>query len=98
MAKRKAGQQQIRTIQQSIYAIQRALWRLGPLLWLSDNGSVPKRRLKLSPKRRAALKVHGSYLGHIRGLKPAQKAKVKALKAKKGYPAAIRLAKQLAAR
>jgi hypothetical protein len=57
--------------------------------------SAPRRRLKLSPKRRAALKLHGSYLGRIRQLNPAQKAKVRALKAKRGYHAAIALAKRM---
>jgi hypothetical protein len=38
------------------------------------------------------------YMGYMRQLKPRQKARIKALKAKNGYNSAIRLAKQLAAR
>jgi hypothetical protein len=57
-----------------------------------------KRVLKLSPQRRAALKLQGQYMGYLRSLKPRQKATVKALKASKGYPAAIRMAMKLANR
>ena len=62
-----------------------------------DTGAGPRpRKLRLSPERRRALKVHGQYLGYIRQLKPAQKAQVKAAKSKGGYRAAIALAKRLA--
>jgi hypothetical protein len=44
------------------------------------------------------LKLQGSYLGFMRQLKPVQKAKVKAVKAKKGMLAAIRSARKLAKR
>ncbi len=59
--------------------------------------SAAKRTLSLSPRRKAALKLQGQYMGHMRQLKPRAKAKVKATKATKGYAAAIRLAKRLAA-
>ncbi len=52
--------------------------------------------MKLSPRRRAALKLQGQYMGYIRNLKPREKARVKALKRTKGFRAAIRLAKRLA--
>src|SRR5437868_5707200 len=45
-----------------------------------------KRILTLSPARRAALKLQGQYMGHVRGLGPLQKRRVKALKEAKGYP------------
>jgi hypothetical protein len=50
---------------------------------------------KLSPRRRAALKQQGRYIGHIRLLKPSQKAQVRALRASDGVGAAIALAKRL---
>ena len=59
---------------------------------------LPGRKLRLSPERRRALKVHGQYLGYVRQLKPRQKAQVKAAKAKGGYRAAIAMAKKLATR
>ncbi len=58
--------------------------------------STRKRRLTLSPKRLAQLKLHGQYIGLIRNLEPAQKAKVKAVNAKKGIREAIAMAKRLA--
>ena len=84
-------QQQLREFRRSLAALERAANRLVASL----NGR-PARKLQLSPKRRAQLKLHGSYLGYIRQLKPKQKAKVKAVKASKGYHAAIRMAKGLA--
>jgi hypothetical protein len=57
-------------------------------------GGAP--RLTLSPKRRAVLRLQGQYMGRLRGLPARQKARVKALRTSKGFPAAIRLAKKLA--
>ena len=62
----------------------------------SSGGRKTRRSLKLSPRRRAALKLQGAYMGFMRQLGPRQKARVKALKAAKGFPAAIALAKRLA--
>ena len=55
-----------------------------------------RRPTTLTPQRRAQLKLQGAYMGYMRQLKPAQKARVKAVKEKKGFVAAIRLAKSLA--
>lgn len=95
MARRNSAQKQIGTIRRSIRAIERALTRLAPAFRQATKVRAQTRRLTLSPKRRAALKLHGRYLGFVRQLKPAQKAKVKAAQASKGYHAAIRLAKRL---
>ena len=57
----------------------------------------PRRKLTITPKRRAQRKLHGSYIGHLRYLKPAQKLRVKAVKEKRGFEAAIRFAKRLVA-
>lgn len=54
------------------------------------------RRLKLSPARRAALRLQGQYMGYLRALKPRQKATVKAARAARGIAIAIRLARGLA--
>ena len=56
----------------------------------------PRRKLTITPKRRAQRKLHGSYIGHLRHLKPAQKLRVKAVKERRGFEAAIRVAKKLA--
>ena len=66
----------------------------------SDRGrstsAGPSRKLNLSPARRRALKLQGRYLGYMRQLKPAQKARVRAAKQARGMHVAIALAKQLA--
>lgn len=54
------------------------------------------RKLNLSPQRRAALKLQGQYMGYLRGLKPRQKSRVKALAASKGVRSAVSLARELA--
>ena len=64
----------------------------------SDGGRGARRSLRLSPRRRATLKLQGAYMGYMRQLGPRQKARVKALKTASGFPAAIRLAKRLAAK
>ena len=56
----------------------------------------PRRQVKITPKRRAQLKLQGAYMGHMRRLKPAQKLRVKAVKEKRGFEAAIRVARALA--
>ena len=53
-----------------------------------------KPRRKMSAARRAALKLHGQYLGHIRTLSAARRAKVKAIREKSGVRAAIAAAKR----
>ncbi len=90
----------VQAIRRSLGSIARALARLAPALEAAVKGpSTPLksgRRLRLSSARRSALKVQGQYMGHLRSLKPRQKARVKALRAAKGVTAAITLAKKLA--
>lgn len=56
----------------------------------------PPRKLRLSPKRRAQLKLQGAYMGFMRPLTPAQKARVKAVKEKRGFEAAVIAARRMA--
>jgi hypothetical protein len=84
---------QLRAIRRSVTVVQRALDKLARSLREPDTG---QRHLNLSPKRRAALKVHGQYLGYVRQLTPRQKAQVKTVQSTRGYPAAIALARRLA--
>ncbi|MEO8431739.1 MAG: hypothetical protein ABI592_09550 [Acidobacteriota bacterium] len=53
-------------------------------------------RRKMSPRVRALRKLQGKYMGYVRGLKPAEKARVKSVREKQGMEAAIRLATSLA--
>jgi hypothetical protein len=54
-----------------------------------------KAKRKMSTARRAALRLHGRYLGHIRTLPKAAKAKVKAIREKSGVHAAIKAARKI---
>ena len=54
------------------------------------------RRLKLSRERRATLKLQGSYMGYMRQLKPGQKKRVKQVKERRGFEAAIAMARRMA--
>jgi hypothetical protein len=91
-------------LRRSLKAMDRSLRRLGPKLRRAvnhRNGARPGPRtwkLKLSPKRRAQLKLQGQYIGYMRNLKPKQKAEVMRLKETKGMEAATRKAKALMAK
>ena len=54
-----------------------------------------KRRVAISPKVRALRRLQGKYMGYVRRLKPAEKARVRAVREKQGMQAAIRLAASL---
>lgn len=92
---------EIATLRRTLKAMDRSLRRLSPKLRRAVR--VPKnagstrlgRKLKLSPKRRAQLKLQGLYIGYIRQLKPRQKAEVKRLRESKGMQKAIALAQKL---
>jgi hypothetical protein len=58
-------------------------------------GSSPGRPRRVSRELAAARKLQSQYLGALRGLKPADHARVKALAHEKGLPAAIKLARSL---
>ena len=49
----------------------------------------PRRKLTITPKRRAQLKLQGAYMGFMHQLGPRQQARVKAVKEKRGFEAAI---------
>ncbi len=98
-------------IGKELAAVRRSLRALDKSLALLSNrlrGTLIKRpaksapkpgrslRLKLSPTRLAALRLHGRYLGYLRQLKPRAKAQVRALRAKNGVRAAIAQARKLA--
>ena len=101
--RRRSVSREIQAIRTSLSSIVQALDGLGPALEAaaaSGRGDPPRRghKLRLSAERRSALKLQGRYMGHLRSLKPRQKARVKALRAAKGLGAAISFAKTLATR
>ena len=61
-----------------------------------SGASRPVRRRKMSPKVRALRRLQGKYMGFVRGLKPAEKARVRSVREKQGMAAAISLASSLA--
>jgi hypothetical protein len=58
--------------------------------------STGKLRVAISPKVRALRRLQGKYMGYVRRLKPAEKARVRTVREKQGMQAAIRLAASLA--
>ena len=52
----------------------------------------------MSPRVRALRQQQGKYMGYVRRLKPAEKARVRTVREKQGMEAAIRLAKSLGAK
>jgi hypothetical protein len=99
------------TLKKSLRAIKRAFGDIESLfeglahrVRLAERGAgrkvkatgKPRRQLKITTKRRAQLRLQGAYMGYMRQLKPAQKLRVKAVKAKRGFEAAIRVARKLA--
>jgi hypothetical protein len=61
----------------------------------SSNGR-PRRKVRISPKARAALVLQGRYMGFMRQLKPRQKAQVRQVREAKGVRPAIEKARMLA--
>ena len=57
----------------------------------------PARR-RMSAKTRALRRLQGKYMGLVRGLKPAEKARVRSVREKQGMGAALKLAASLAAK
>jgi hypothetical protein len=95
-----ALQQEFKTLRVAMQSLDSTLQKL-----VSVNGTAevvsnghPRRKVRLSPKARAALVLQGRYMGFMRQLKPRQKAQVRALKEKSGVTQAIKKAKALATR
>jgi hypothetical protein len=90
---------EIRAFRLALRQLQRSFDRVAPMLVAAERGNgkqQPTRKLRLTPERRAALELQGRYMGFLRGLKPAQKAKVKKTRETKGIRAAIAEARRLA--
>ena len=96
----------LRSIRRSTRLIARAFGKLETRLRRIEGkasrvGKAVSRKggkIRLTAKRRAQLKLQGAYMGYMRQLKPAQKLRVKAVKEKRGFEAAIRMARSLSAK
>jgi hypothetical protein len=106
LARRKVALRHVREIlrdrEREIAALRRRLGeleRLGAAAASKAAGTAARAtvrtRRRLSPKVRALRRQQGRYMGLVRRLKAAEKARVRALREKKGLPAAIRLALSL---
>ena len=100
---RKAGPvaRELAAARLALRALEKALARFGARMDHFIVGGVaaerePRRRMKLSPARVKALRLHGRYLGYMRQLKPRAKAEVRTLREKKGVRAAIARARKIA--
>ena len=94
-------QTEVKAMRSSLKQLQRTVERLSKKSRqleraASDGGSPAGRKLTISPKRRAALRLQGAYMGHMRQLSERQKQRVRKVKEKSGYHPAIKLAQQLA--
>ena len=93
---------ELASARRAIRALDKLLARLTAQVSTLDRGSQarpagkPRRKIKVSPSRLNALRLHGRYLGYVRQLKPRQRAEMRALRAKKGVRAAIARARRLA--
>ena len=102
MARARSLAREITAVRRSLSALDKALTRLAAqgghaIRMAATSSGRPRRKMNLSPARRKALQLHGKYMGYIRQLKPRAKAKVRALRVKKGLRAAIAKARKLAA-
>ena len=93
----KRREQMIRDLRQRLAALEKgavsAMRRTGRRI-ARKASRKPKR--KMTAARRAALKLHGQYLGTVRPLSKGNRAKVKAIRAKSGVRAAIAAARRIA--
>jgi hypothetical protein len=78
-------------VQAGIRQLSRGLRLLTREILKEVNGASRGRRHKPSPGRR----LHGQYIGLIRNLSVRKKAMVRAVHAKKGVEAAIRMAREM---
>src|SRR4030095_6900508 len=91
-----------RRLSQSLGSLRRDLLALAILVGTASasgpgpSGRLPRRRRRhLTPADRARLRVQGEYLGLVRHLSAKDRTRVKAVRAKSGYGAAIKMARRL---
>ncbi|HET9481904.1 MAG TPA: hypothetical protein VFP98_09125 [Candidatus Polarisedimenticolia bacterium] len=95
---------EIRSIRTSFSRLARSFSRIGPLLTevtagappVEEGGRRPRRKPRLTPDQRRALKLQGKYMGTMRGLKPGQRAQIKKIRVERGIKAAISAAQKMA--
>ncbi|HKY32460.1 MAG TPA: hypothetical protein VJV23_07995 [Candidatus Polarisedimenticolia bacterium] len=93
---------ELRTIRSSFSRLARSFERIAPLVLSPPQDLLPtspeqktRRRPRLSAQRRQALKLQGKYMGMMRGMRPASRAKLKKIRTEKGIEAAIAAAEKI---
>jgi hypothetical protein len=81
----------VKEVQAGVNRLSRGLRMLAREIIREASRAGMSRRARVSPGRQR----HGRYIGLIRNLPARQKAKVRALRAKKGVDAAIKMAMEL---
>jgi hypothetical protein len=102
----KSREQEIRSLRERLAALEklspaalpRARRRLRRLRRAVVRRALARRRIQMSPRVRALRQQQGKYMGFVRRLKVAEKARVRSVREKQGMEAAIRLAKSLGAK
>lgn len=92
----KRREEMIHELRQRLEALERGAVSVIEATARRVTRKVTRPRRKMSSARRAVLKLHGSYLGHVRTLPKGAKAKVKAIRERSGVHAAIKAARKLA--
>jgi hypothetical protein len=95
----------VRALWASLAALETGVGKIGTSLTKSlpvaRRAGTTKRKLarrkakRVSAKRRRAMQQQGRYIGAVRMLRPADRAKVKGVRAEKGFAAAIVEARRL---
>jgi hypothetical protein len=96
----------IRTLREKLAALEglsqatpaRARRRRGQPGRVAVRKARVRRKIQMSPRVRALRQQQGKYMGYVRRLKTAEKARVRSVREKQGMEAAIRLAKSLGAK
>lgn len=88
---------ELRNIRDTLQTLGTAFLKLGMSIKLDGRPIAPRVRppLRLSESRQKALKLQGTYMGTMRGLKPRQRAQVKKVRAEQGIRQAIAVARRL---
>jgi hypothetical protein len=85
--------EEIQKLRERLVSLERLVGRAAPAK--SRRPARKRARRALSPKTRALRRLQGKYMGYVRNLKAAEKARVRAVREKQGIEAAIKLAASL---
>ncbi len=95
-------EREIRSLRERLAALENleggSVGRAGSRRPRGRKRAAPRGRRKMSPQVRALRRLQGKYMGFVRRLRPAEKARVRSVREKQGIGPAIRLAASLGSR